>query len=221
MFITFEGGEGGGKTTQVARLAATLEAQGHAVWTTREPGGTPVAEAIRRIVLQPAATVEALRGARGLPDAQPELDPITPVAELLLMNAARAQHVAAIRQRLARGEVVISDRFADATLAYQGAGRGLDLAAVRAVIELATGGLAPDLTILLDLEPRQGLRRKLHAQRNRLDDEDLAFHAQVRAAYLALAQQEPMRWLVVDATQPADALAAQIAEAVIARLTAR
>lgn len=221
MFITFEGGEGAGKTTQVARLAAMLEAQGRTVWTTREPGGTPVAEAIRRIVLQPAATVEALRGARGLPDAQPELDAITPVAELLLMNAARAQHVAAICQRMARGEVIISDRFADATLAYQGAGRGLDLATVRTVINLATGGLTPDITILLDLDPRQGLRRKLHALRNRLDDEDLTFHEHVRAAYLDLAQQEPNRWLVLDALQPADTLAAQIADAVEERLVAK
>jgi dTMP kinase len=214
MFITFEGGEGSGKTTQVRLLAEALEAQGRTVWTTREPGGTPVAEVIRRIVLQPAETVEALRGARGLPAAQPAIDPVTPVAELLLMNAARAQHVAEIRHRLAENTVVISDRFADATLAYQGAGRGLDEAAVRVVIDLATGGLVPDLTVLLDLDPRQGLRRKLHASRNRLDDEALAFHERVRAAYLALAAREPSRWLVCDATQPPEIIAAQIWQAV-------
>lgn len=210
MFITFEGGEGSGKTTQVRLLAEALEAQGRAVWTTREPGGTPVAEVIRRIVLQPGETVAALRGARGLPAAQPAIDPITPIAELLLMNAARAQHVAEIRRHLVANTVVITDRFADATLAYQGAGRGLDAAAVRAVIALATDGLVPDLTVLLDLDPRQGLRRKLHATRNRLDDEALAFHERVRAAYLALAAQEPSRWRIFDAAQPTEQIAAQI-----------
>jgi dTMP kinase len=218
MFVTFEGGEGGGKTTQVRRLAQALEAQGQRVWTTREPGGTPLAEVIRRVVLQPTETVEALRQARGLPNADPQIDAVTPVAELLLMNAARAQHVAAIRARMSAGEVVISDRFADATLAYQGAGRSLDIATVRSVIALATDGLTPDLTILLDLEPRQGLRRKVLAQRNRLDDEALAFHERVRAAYLDLAAQEPTRWLVLDATADEAALATEILAAVTARL---
>ena len=218
MFITFEGGEGGGKTTQVRRLAGALEAQGRRVWTTREPGGTPLAEVIRRVVLQPAETVEALRLARGLPGADPAIDAVTPQAELLLMNAARAQHVTVMRTRLAAGEVVISDRFADATLAYQGAGRALDLAAVRAIIAFATDGLTPDLTILLDLDPRQGLRRKVLAQRNRLDDEALAFHERVRAAYLDLAAQDPARWLVLDALQDEATLAAHILVAIQERL---
>ncbi len=217
MFITFEGGEGSGKTTQMRKLADALEARGHTVWTTREPGGTPVAEVIRRVVLMPEATVEALRQARGLPAMQPEIDDITPVTELLLMNAARAQHVVAIRRALASNTIVLCDRFADATLAYQGAGREMDEATVHAVTALATGGLTPDLTVLLDVDPRQGLRRKLRATRNRLDDEPLAFYERVRAAYLALAAQEPARWLILDATQPQDAIAAQIWQAVATR----
>lgn len=217
MFITFEGGEGSGKTTQVRHLAQTLEARGDAVWTTREPGGTPLAEVIRRVVLAPEEAVQELRAARGLPAIQPAIDPVTPVAELLLMNAARAQHVTAIRQHLAHGEIVLCDRFADATLAYQGAGRALEITAVRQVIALATAGLVPDLTILLDLEPRLGLRRKMRGQLNRLDQEDLTFHQRVSDAYRALAAAEPDRWLVIDATAPVDAIAATIQTAVLAR----
>jgi dTMP kinase len=217
MFMTFEGGEGSDKTTQIRRLADALEARGHRVWTTREPGGTPVAEVIRRVVLVPDAAVEALRQARSLPGMQPEIDPITPIAELLLMSAARAQHVAAIRHELAANTVVLCDHYADATLAYQGAGRGLDEATVRAVTALATDGLLPDLTVLLDLDPRQGLRRKLRPIRNRLDDEPPAFYERARAAYLALAAQEPERWLVLDATQSQDEIAAEIWRAMVAR----
>jgi dTMP kinase len=218
MFITFEGGEGSGKTTQARALAIALEREGHAVWTTREPGGTPLAEVLRQVVLHPGETVEALRLARGLPSGDPLPEAITPEAELLLMNAARAQHVAEIRRRLALGQIVISDRFADATLAYQGGGREMPLQQVRAVTDIATAGLTPDLTALLDCDPRAGLRRKLHGQRNRLDDEDLAFHDRVRATYLALAEAEPARWIVLPALGDVDELAARILAEVQTRL---
>ncbi len=218
MFITFEGGEGSGKTTQARLLATALEDAGRAVWTTREPGGTPLAEVLRQVVLHPGETVEALRQARGLPAADPRPEAITPEAELLLMNAARAQHVAKIRRRLAHGEIVISDRFADATLAYQGGGRGMPLAQVRAATMIATGGLAPDLTVLLDCDPRAGLRRKRPSQRNRLDDEDLAFHQRVRAAYLALARTEPARWLILPALESVEDLATRILAEAQARI---
>ena len=216
MFITFEGIEGSGKTTQARRLADWLTARGARIWLTREPGGTPLAEAIRQVVLQPLAARAALGAAHLVPDlGERSPDVITPAAELLLMNAARAQLVAEVRQCLARREVVICDRYADATRAYQGGGRGLDPRQVEAAIAISTGGLVPDLTLLLDADPRVGLARKRSqaenpAEWNRLDDEDLAFHQRVRAAYLALAAAEPDRWWVLDAQHEPDALAEQI-----------
>jgi dTMP kinase len=202
MFITFEGGEGAGKSTQARRLAEWLRAHGREVWLTREPGGTPLAEAIRQIALFPDEAADAL----------------TPEAEVLLMSAARAQHVAAIRHCLATGAIVVSDRFADSTIAYQGAGRQLDRAVVRAITAFAAGGLVPDLTVLLDLDPAVGLARKPATEMNRVDSEDLAFHQRVATAFRELAAAEPARWLVLDATLPADELADAIAAAVMARL---
>jgi dTMP kinase len=266
MFITFEGVEGSGKSTQVARLAAHLRAAGRAARATREPGGTPLADAMRVLLLHPDAAQRALAAADLIPgpaapleaaapalDAapvpvpatelatvEPEPEPVYPVTELFLLSAARVQHVARIRAWLAAGEVVVCDRFADATLAYQGYGRGLDLATVRDVERLATGGLAPDLTLLLDLPPSEGQRRKQPARArslgqlqlfdtsaasapgsewNRLDEEALPFHQRVRDGYLALAAAEPDRWAVLDAALPPDALEAAVWAVVAPRLT--
>jgi dTMP kinase len=225
MFITFEGVEGSGKTTQAERLRKRLEALGRAVWKTREPGGTPLAEAIRQIVLTPDRAVAAIQSTHiDLAGMETPIDAVTPVAELLLMNAARAQLVQEIRRRLAAREIVICDRYADATLAYQGGGRGIPREVIVPVIAVAIDDLRPDLTILLDLDPRKGLKRKSTRRDgddpnwNRLDGEALEFHRRVRAAYLALAAEEPRRWHVLDATQPASSVAAQIWEAVEKRL---
>ncbi len=217
MFITFEGGEGSGKSSQARFLADALRAEGHAVWLTREPGGTPLAEALRQALLFPEATVAALRAA-GMALGDGPVDLVAPATELLLMNAARAQHVIAIRRRLADGVIVISDRFADSTIAYQSGGRGLDRAATAAVIAAATDGLTPDLTVLLDLDPAVGLGRKAAGDLNRFDSEALAFHERVTATFRALAASEPARWLTLDATRPADAQAATILAAVRSRL---
>lgn len=191
-FITFEGPEGGGKTTQIRLLAQWLADQGHAVVTTREPGGTRIGDAVRGILLNPAHT-----------EMRPE-------AEILLFSAARAQIVGeVIRPHLARGGIVLCDRFADSTLAYQGYGRQLDLAALRQITAFATGGLIPDLTVCLDLPVLEGLRRKQRgdlAEWNRMEREQLAFHERVRQGYLALAAAEPQRWLVVDAAQSIGAI---------------
>ena len=192
-FVTFEGGEGSGKSTQLARLAARLAARALDPLVTREPGGTPVAEGIRALLLDPA------------------LEPGT-IAEALLMEAARAELVATvIRPALAAGRVVLCDRYADSTLAYQGAGRGLDLAMLAAWNRVATGGLLPDRTLLFALDPALGLSRRQVAAGvpNRLDRESLAFHTRVRAQYLALARAEPARFAVIAADQAAEAIEAQ------------
>jgi dTMP kinase len=201
LFITFEGGEGSGKSTQIARLAERLRAGGRDPVVTREPGGTPLGEGIRALLLDPARPPDAL-------------------TEALLMVAARAELVArVIRPALARGQVVLCDRYADSTLVYQGAGRGLDRALLRSLNEAATGGLSPDLTLLLDLDPAIGLsRRSAAGEPNRLDREPEAFHARVRAAYLELSREEPARWVALDATLPSETLVLRIAETVEARL---
>lgn len=181
-FITFEGGEGCGKTTQIAMLARRLEAAGLAVRVLREPGGTAVGEAVRSILLDPDH--------HGL-DA---------MAELLLYEAARAQIVAeVIEPALLAGEIVICDRFFDSTTAYQGHARGLDLESVARLNTLATSGLAPDRTILLDLDVRVGLERATKQGADRLEREDVGFHETVRAGFLAIAEAEPDRVRVVDA----------------------
>jgi dTMP kinase len=190
-FITLEGIEGAGKSSLQRQLAAALAAQGRVVCATREPGGTPLAEEIRALALD--------RRAEGMPAT----------TELLLMFAARATHVSQrIEPALARGEWVLCDRFTDATRAYQGAGRGIPAAAIEALAEVAHPGLAPDLTLLLDLPPEIGLARarQRSAAGDRFEDEALEFFARVRAAYLALAKREPARFRVLDATQTPDAL---------------
>lgn len=184
MFITFEGPDGAGKTTQIALLAKRLEAEGRTTVTTREPGGTLIGARIRSLLL----------------DSD---DAMSAAAEAYLMTADRAEHVRqVIRPALKRDVMVISDRYLDSTLAYQGGGRGLPLEALRALQQLATGGLQPSITVLLDLPVEAGLARKFQDNAvNRLDRESVEFHERVASTFRALAQSEPTRWCVVDATQ--------------------
>lgn len=189
-FITFEGVEGCGKTTQIARLRDHLESRGLSVVVTREPGGTPISEAIRAILLDPAYTEMA------------------PMTELLLYAAARAQHVAErIRPALAEGRIVLCDRFADSTTAYQGAARRLEATFMGMLHESATGGLWPDVTILIDVPVETGLRRAARArQSDRIENESLAFHERVRRGFLDLAAREPGRIHIVDGTAAPEAV---------------
>jgi dTMP kinase len=195
-FITFEGAEGVGKTTQVARAAAHLRGRGIESIVTREPGGTPLAEKLRALVLEPGH------------------GPVDATTELLLMFAARASHVAdVIRPALAAGRCVLCDRFTDATEAYQGAGRGLDLATVRALAAIAHPGLTPDLTIVFDAPPEVA-RARMSSRglaKDRIEAEDVGFFARVRAGYLAIAAREPRRVQVIDATRPEGEVAARVA----------
>ena len=197
-FITFEGGDGSGKSTQTAELARRLRQAGRTVCLTAEPGGTALGDAVRRFLEEQAAASRA---------------PLSPEAELFLFAAARAQHVAElIRPALDRGETVISDRFADSSVAYQAYGRGLPVEQVNTANALATGGLTPNLTVLLDVDPEQGLQRAASAakQDDAIGKAPLAFHRRVRKGFLALASQEPNRFLVLDATQPKPDVAAEV-----------
>jgi dTMP kinase len=181
LFITFEGGEGSGKSTQARVLYRRLLKLGISALLTHEPGGTPLGKQLRRW----------LKG-------EGEIDPQT---ELLLFNASRAHLVSqVIRPALEKGTVVICDRFADSTTVYQGYGRGLDFALIEAVNNIATHGLRPDLTVLLDVTVEQGLDRK--SLRDRFEREETAFHQRVRQGYLEMAKREPGRWLVIDASLP-------------------
>jgi dTMP kinase len=203
-FLTLEGGEGTGKSTQVARLERRLRAQGLDPLVTREPGGTPLAERVREVLLEPA------------------LSP-GPLAEALLVEAARADLVARrIAPALAEGRVVVCDRYTDSTLAYQGGGRGLDASALATLNALATGGITPDLTLLFDLDERAGLERRAAASGavNRLDREPPEFHARVRRRFLELARNEPARFVVLDAALSPDAIEQRIWQAVEPRLAA-
>jgi dTMP kinase len=183
MFITLEGPEGSGKTSHIPYLVEYLREKGYTVFPTREPGGTSISEQVREII-------HDLKNA--------EMHPRT---ETLLYQAARAQIVEqTIRPRLGDGEIVLSDRYADSTIAYQGYGHQQDIEQVRALINYATGGLVPDLTILLDLDVEVGLKRKQKADEwNRLDAYTVEFHKRVRAGYLEMVKQEPERWVVIDA----------------------
>lgn len=207
-FVTFEGLDGSGKSTQVALLADLLRARGRPAFVTREPGGTDLGEHLRSILLPRRA---------GTTD---------PGAEALMMCAARAQLVAReIRPRLAEGEPVICDRYGDSTLAYQGYGRGLALEDLRLVVRFATGGLVPNLTVLLDVDVEEASRRKLatasatagvggRTDTDFFDAMDRAFRERVRRGYLALAHADPGRWLVLDASQPRHTIHERIGEAV-------
>jgi dTMP kinase len=202
MFITLEGPEGSGKTSQLPPLAEYLRQQGRSVFTTREPGGTEIGEQVRGVLTNLKNT---------------GMDPRT---EILLFCAARAQLVEeVIRPRLVQGEIVLSDRYADATLAYQGYGHGYDRGLLRQLLDFATGGLWPDLTLLLDIPSEDGLRRKRSGgEWNRLDAYELAFHQRVRAGYLELAHLEPKRWCVIDATLPAEIVQLALRQAILDRL---
>lgn len=203
MFITFEGPEGSGKSTQIRFLADSLQQAGLVVVTTREPGGTVIGDQIRAVLHDIANTAMA------------------PTAELLLYSASRAQLVEeSIRPALTNGSVVLCDRYADSSMAYQGYGRGLDREMLRALTAIATGGLAPDLTLLLDLDVARGLDRRRHEgeEMNRLDLEAIAFHERVREGYHALAAAEPSRWVVIDADRPLFQVAADIRHCVFSRL---
>jgi dTMP kinase len=185
-FITFEGIDGCGKSTQLRMLASVLRLRQMEVVTTREPGGTPLGQKLRHALLE----------------AEGQVDPL---AELLLYAADRAQHVRAlVRPALASNHIVLSDRYADATVAYQGAGRGFEPSLINEVVKLATGGLKPDLTLLFDLPVEEARERASNRTRNgragdRLDSEDAAFHQRVREAYLRIAAAEPERFRVVNA----------------------
>ncbi|HTL61965.1 MAG TPA: dTMP kinase [Nitrospira sp.] len=206
-FLTFEGPEGSGKSTQILYLTRTLRNAGYHVTATREPGGTKIAEAIRKTLL--SATSH---------------EPITAESEALLMLAARSQHVAQlIRPAVARGSVVLCDRFADSTFAYQGFGRGLSLSWLRTANEAATGGVMPDLTLLLDVPASVGLRRRGQAggNPNRLDREALTFHQRVRRGFLSLASQARRRVKLIDADRPAEVVRAEIEALVLGWLRTR
>jgi dTMP kinase len=197
--VAFEGVEGSGKSTQLDLLRCELERRGHEVVVTREPGGTPAGERVREVLLDPGVQLH-------------------PRAEALLFAAARAQLVEqVIRPALERGAVVLCDRYLDSSLAYQGGGRGLGRAPVEEVNRFATGGLLPDLVVLLDLDPADGLARRRGA-RDRIEVEDLAFHRRVRDAFRDLAAADPGRFAVVDAAGPVDQVAAQVLAAVLDRL---
>jgi dTMP kinase len=199
LFVAFEGGEGVGKSTQIALAAEWLTQQGREVVVTREPGGTPLGQELRRLVLDPDGHVSAR-------------------AEALIYAADRAHHVeTVIRPALAAGRVVLTDRYVDSTLAYQGAGRGLaDTAQVTA---WATGGLLPDLTVLLDLDPQIGLRRATaRGSLDRLEAASLEFHNAVRARFLELAGADPGRYAVFDASADEDEIGRQVAAALAARI---
>nr|WP_304661290.1 dTMP kinase [Arthrobacter sp. zg-Y844] len=195
MFIAMEGGDGAGKSTQAQRLAAALQETGRTVLRTREPGGTPVGEQLRALVLE---------------HGNGEIDART---EALIFAASRAAHVQqVIEPALAAGTVVVCDRYVDSSIAYQGAGRQLGTDAVRTLNDWATGGLEPNLTVLLDVDPERGRDRRTagDAAEDRLESEPDAFHLQIRLAFLEAAQAAPGRYLVLDAGRPVDELAETI-----------
>lgn len=207
-FITFEGIEGCGKTTQLKLLAQHLRASGQAVAVTREPGGCPIADRVREILLDAGNSA------------------MTATTELLLYAAARAQHVAeVIEPALEAGQIVLCDRFTDATIAYQGYGRGLDQAVIAELNRLATGNIRPDLTVLVDCPVEVGLARAMArinnsqgAREERFELESLQFHRQVREGYLKLAEREQDRFIVIDGAGNIEETEAAVAAAVLPRL---
>jgi len=203
LFITFEGPEGSGKTTQMQLLAKYLARQGNDVLCTREPGGSRIGDRVREVLLDPGHTEMA------------------PTTEFLLFSAARAQHVAqVIRPHLERGGVALCDRYADSSLAYQGHGNQLDLDTLRLITAFATGQLTPDLTIYLDIDVVEGLQRKVGGDGdawNRIEEKGIAYHRRVRAGYLEMITREPERWVRLDASGDVHRIQAAIRQAVEAR----
>jgi dTMP kinase len=202
MFITLEGPEGSGKTSHIPHLVEYLREKGYTIFPTREPGGTSIGEQIREVL-------HSLKNT--------EMHPRT---ETLLYQAARAQFVEqVVRPRLRLGEIVLSDRYADSTIAYQGYGHQQDLEQVRALVKYATGGLVPDLTVLLDVDVEVGIGRKTKSPEwNRLDAYTLEFHQRVRAGYLDMVKHEPMRWVVVDAGKGWNEVQEQLRTTIIKKL---
>ena len=201
-FITFEGIDGSGKSTQLRMLASELRVRGFDVLTTCEPGGTPLGRRLREVFLETEETV-------------------APLAELLLFAADRAQHVNfLVEPALENGKIVISDRYSDATAAYQGAGRGFDEQSINQVIRLATGGLKPDLTLFFDISVKEAISRTNSRsdgggeQKNRMDSETVEFYERVREAYLQIAENEPERFCVVDASGAIDEIKTKVLELV-------
>lgn len=205
MFITLEGPEGSGKTSHLPYLVEYLREKGYTVFPTREPGGTSIGEQIREVI-HDLKNVE-----------------MHPRTETLLYQAARAQIVEQVIQpRLKAGGIVISDRYYDSTIAYQGYGHQQDLTQVRALVKYATGGLTPDLTVLLDVDIEEGLRRKKKDDEwNRLDAYTVEFHQRVRAGYLELAKQEPQRWVVIDAGKEWNEVQEELRLVILGRLKPR
>lgn len=204
MFITFEGPDGSGKTTQARMLTEYLKSCGRDVIYTREPGGTEISEQIRDVIL--STRNKAMQNQ----------------TEVLLFSAARAQIVAElIRPALAENKIVVCDRYYDSTLAYQGYGLGLDLAALRAITKFATGGLVPDLTFYVDVPAAVGLARRHRGETNRLDQKDVEYHARVRNGYLELAKAEPRRFVVIDGTGTVDAVQEKIRVRMMTELEVR
>ena len=205
MFITLEGPEGSGKTSHILPLVEYLREKGYTVFPTREPGGTSIGEQIREVI-------HDLKN-----------EEMHPRTETLLYQAARAQIVEQVfKPRLKAGEIVISDRYYDSTIAYQGYGHQQDLEQVRALVKYATGGLVPDLTVLLDVDVEEGLRRKKKDNEwNRLDAYTVEFHRRVHAGYLEMVRAEPNRWVVIDAGQKWDDVQDELRMAVLGRLQKR
>ncbi len=206
MFITFEGPDGSGKTTQLNRLMPVLTAAYPDVIRTREPGGTPIGDQIRTVIMNM------------------KNKSMDPRAEILLFCASRAQLVEElIRPSLAQGKPVLCDRYADSTLAYQGYGHGLDLETLSRLLDFATGGLKPDLTLLFDLPAEAGLRRRLsnHEEWNRMDDYALQFHERVRQGYLTMAASDPQRWVVIDADRSPDEIHEEVVSVLRNRMALR
>lgn len=201
LFITLEGPDGGGKSSQAQRLAEYLRAENIEVLLTREPGGSPIGDQIRNVIMELENT---------------DMDART---EFLLFSASRAQHIAeVIRPNLENGLTVISDRFFDSSLAYQGFGQRLPLETLKAITNFATSGLTPDLTLLLDLPVEEGLRRReADGNWNRMDAYDMDFHRRVRRGYLKLAAETPDRWVILNAEQSFDALQDEIRHTVMGR----
>jgi dTMP kinase len=202
MFITLEGPEGSGKTSHIPYLVEYLRERGYTVFPTREPGGTSIGEQIREVI-HDLKNVE-----------------MHPRTETLLYQAARAQIVEQVIQpRLKAGEIVLSDRYYDSTIAYQGYGHQQDLEQVRALVKYATGGLVPDLTVLLDVDVEEGLRRKKKDNEwNRLDAYTVEFHQRVRAGYLEMVKTEPKRWVVIDAGRKWDEVQSDLRTLILEKL---